>query len=89
MKPYSGSAKFSELENWLIGICVNYAMAQLGGDKREGEKGLSLMKYLSDLVLKWYQQHVSHVNESQEYWTFKDVILVLYNWFVQPSMSRG
>ena len=33
IKPYSGSAKFGDLENWLIDICVNYAMAQLTHSK--------------------------------------------------------
>ena len=52
MKSYSDSTKFSELENWLIGMCINYAMTQLGGDEREWEKVLSLMEYLSELALK-------------------------------------
>ena len=52
VKPYSGSAKFSKLENWLMGVCINYAMAQLGGDKREHRKVLSVMDYLSDAALK-------------------------------------
>ena len=39
IRPYVGSAKFGDLENWLMGMCVNYAMAQLD---------------LSELALKWY-----------------------------------
>ena len=68
-----------------MSVCVNYAMAQLGGEEREQEKVLSLMEYLSELALKWYLQHVLHVSRTQEYWTFEDVILGLYNQFVQPS----
>ena len=60
-------------------------MAQLDGDEREQKKVLSLMEYLSELALKWYLQHMLHANRTQEYWIFKDVILRLYNWFVQPS----
>ena len=52
VKPYAGSAKFRDLENWLMGICVNYAMAQLGGEDQEQEKVLLLMEYLSELALK-------------------------------------
>ena len=56
-------------------------MAQLGREDREQEKVLSLMEYLSELALKWYLQHVLHVNRTQEYWTFEDVIFdtTLYN----------
>ena len=79
VKPYAGSAKFGDLENWLMGICVNYAMAQLGGEDWEQEKVLLLMEYLSDLALKWYLQYVLQINQAQEYWTFEDVILGLYD----------
>ena len=79
VNPYSGSSKFSELEDWLMGICINYAMAQLGGDKREHEKVLSEMDYLSNSVLKWYLHYVLHVNRMQEYWMLQDVVLGLYN----------
>ena len=77
IRPYAGSAKFRDLENWLIGICVNYAMAQLGGEDQEHKKVLLLMEYLSELALKWYLQHVLHVNRTQEYWIFEDMILVI------------
>ena len=54
IRPYAGSAKFRDLENWLIGICVNYTIAQLGGEDQEQEEVPSLMEYLSELALKWY-----------------------------------
>ena len=53
VKPYIESAKFGDLENWLMGVCVNYAMAQLGREDQE-HKVLSLMEYLSELALNWY-----------------------------------
>ncbi|KNZ72395.1 hypothetical protein J132_03487 [Termitomyces sp. J132] len=35
-------------------------------------------------ALKWYLQYVIHVNRAQSHWKFKDVILRLYDQFVQP-----
>ena len=67
------------MKRTLMGVCVNYTMAQLGGDDQEYKKVLLLMEYLSELALKWYLQHILHVNRTQEYWTFKDVILRLYD----------
>ena len=64
VKSYSGLATFRDLENRLMGICVNYAMAQLGGEEREQRKLLSLIEYLSELALKWYLQHVLNVNRT-------------------------
>ena len=52
IRPYAGSAKFGDLENWLISICINYAMAQLGSEDQEHKKVLLLMEYLSELALK-------------------------------------
>ena len=65
-----------------MSICINYVMAHLGREDREQEKVLLLMEYLSEWALKWYLQHVLHVNRTQEYWTFEDVILRLYDWFI-------
>ena len=71
-----------------MGVCVNYARAQLSGEDWEQEEVLSLMEYLSELALKWYLWHVLHVNRTQEYWAFEDVILGLYTQFVQPSTMQ-
>ncbi|KAG5338615.1 hypothetical protein C0989_006814 [Termitomyces sp. Mn162] len=35
-------------------------------------------------ALKWYLQHVIHFNRAQSHWRFEDVILRLYNQFIQP-----
>ena len=47
VKPYLGSAKFSELENWLMGIYINYAMAQLAEEMRESRE-----RFLSNRVFE-------------------------------------
>ena len=38
IKLYVGSANFGDLENWLMSICVNYAIAQLGGEDQSERK---------------------------------------------------
>ncbi|KAG5350260.1 hypothetical protein C0989_011881 [Termitomyces sp. Mn162] len=86
--PYAGSAKFSELENWLMSICVFYTVAQYGGDGHKCKKVLILMDFLAVGALKQYLQYVIHVNRAQFHWRFEDVVLELYDQFVQPSKMQ-
>ncbi|KAG5338871.1 hypothetical protein C0989_005778 [Termitomyces sp. Mn162] len=75
--PYAGSAKFSKLEDWLMSICIFYTVAQYGGDGCNHEKVPILMDFLAAGALKWYLQHVIHVNRAQFYWRLENVMLGL------------
>ncbi|KAG6905952.1 hypothetical protein DXG01_016696 [Tephrocybe rancida] len=86
--PYTGSSKFSELEDWLMSICIFFAVAQYGGEGHDREKVLIIMGFIKDEALKWYLQHVIHVNWNRLQWSFTDVVMGLYNCFVQPSTMQ-
>ncbi|KAG6915404.1 hypothetical protein DXG01_011637 [Tephrocybe rancida] len=83
-----GPQMFSELEDWLMSICIFFAVAQYGGKGRDQEKVLILMDFIKDEALKWYLQHVIHVNRNQLQWSFTDVVMGLYDCFVQPSTMQ-
>ncbi|KAF5381401.1 hypothetical protein D9615_008297 [Tricholomella constricta] len=84
--PYAGGTKFSDLERWLTDVCVHLAACQYGGDKRDRERVLVVPEFLRGEAKTWYQRHVVHVNRRQRHWTFEDVILGLYDRFVQPHL---
>ncbi|KAG6906225.1 hypothetical protein DXG01_015078 [Tephrocybe rancida] len=41
-----------------------------------------------DEALKWYLRHVIHVNQNQLQWSFTDMVMGLYDHFVQPSTMQ-
>ncbi|KAF5378850.1 hypothetical protein D9615_006885 [Tricholomella constricta] len=86
--PYAGGTKFSDLERWLTDVCVHLAACQYGGDERDRERVLVVPEFLRGEAKTWYQRHVVHVNRRQRHWTFEDVILGLYDRFVQPSTMQ-
>ncbi|KAG6806637.1 hypothetical protein H0H92_010577 [Tricholoma furcatifolium] len=86
--PYAGSPTFGELENWLMSVCIHFAIAQYGGDGRDREKVLVMMDFLTGDAHKWYLHHVIHVRRCQVHWSFVDVIIGLYDRFVLPTMMQ-
>ncbi|KAF5376109.1 hypothetical protein D9615_007779 [Tricholomella constricta] len=85
---YSGSATFSELEEWLLSLVVMLAVSQFGGAECDQERVLITSAFLNGEAWKWYNRHVIHVNREKQSWTFKDVILGLYDQFVLPSTMQ-
>ncbi|KAG6806790.1 hypothetical protein H0H92_010037, partial [Tricholoma furcatifolium] len=86
--PYAGSPTFGELENWLMSVCIHFAVAQYGGDGRDREKVLVMMDFLTGDAHKWYLHHVIHVRRRQVHWSFVDVIIGLYDRFVLPTTMQ-
>jgi hypothetical protein len=85
---YSGSPKFSDLENWLINLVIMLQAIQYGGDDRDMERTICVPEFLSGEAKKWYARHVVHVNRSQIYWSFEEVILGLYDRFTHPTTMQ-
>ncbi|KAG6914112.1 hypothetical protein DXG01_002367 [Tephrocybe rancida] len=46
------------------------------------------MDFIKDEALKWYLRHVIHVNWNHLQWSFTDVVMGLYDRFVQPSTMQ-
>src|ERR1700676_3845859 len=67
---YHGSPKFSDLENWLIGLVVMLEAIQYRGVDRDREHTLCVPEFLAGEAKRWYSRHVVHVNRSQLAWTF-------------------
>ncbi|KAG6808239.1 hypothetical protein H0H92_004939 [Tricholoma furcatifolium] len=86
--PYAGSLTFGELENWLMSVCIHFAVAQYGGDGRDRENVLVMMDFLTGDAHKWYLHHVIHVHRRQVHWSFVDVIIGLYDRFVLPMTMQ-
>ncbi|GLB37195.1 putative DNA RNA polymerase [Lyophyllum shimeji] len=85
---FRGSAKFSDLENWLTNLVVMMAASQYGGPERDIERVLMVNEFLDGEARKWYNRHVVSVNRTKGDWTFEEVILGLYDRFVHPSTMQ-
>ncbi|KAG6805959.1 hypothetical protein H0H93_003756, partial [Arthromyces matolae] len=85
---YAGSSKFSELENWVMDVCDHLAACKYGGDHMDRERVLVLPEFLKDEASNWFRRYVRHSNRAQRHWTFKEVIIGLYDRFVNPSTMQ-
>ncbi|KAH9474193.1 hypothetical protein JR316_0013508 [Psilocybe cubensis] len=85
---YSGSPKFSDLENWLSDLCTKMAVRQLGGPKNEQIRRMILPEYLDGEAKFFYNHHVANINRQKRSWTFEEVILALYERFVHPTSMQ-
>ena len=61
---------------------------QYEGDNWDMEHMICVPEFLLGEAKKWYAHHVVHINHSQIYWSFKDVILELYDWFTHPTTMQ-
>ena len=59
-----------------------------GGPDHDKERLLSTLEFLEDVAQEWYHRHVVSVRRAQLNWTFEEVILRLYDHFVQPSTMQ-
>ncbi|KAG6871881.1 hypothetical protein C0992_010205, partial [Termitomyces sp. T32_za158] len=88
IQPYRGESKFSDLENWTMDVCNHLAACQYGGDRLDRERVFVLPEFLEGAAKNWFRHHVLHYNRARQQWTFKDVILELYNRFVSASTMQ-
>ena len=86
---YNGSLKFSDLERWLTNLVIVFEVSIYGGLDRERERVLNTLEFLDGKAKIWYHCHVVNVNRSCLRWTFKNLVLGLYDRFVHPSTMQG
>jgi len=80
--------RFSDLENWLSNLIVMFEAKQYGGKDCNRECVLHLLSFLTGEAKKWYHRHMVNINHRQPDWTFKQVILGLYDRFIHPSTMQ-
>jgi hypothetical protein len=85
---YEGSSKFGDLEKWLTDLVVLFEVSMYGGADCDKERVLSTLEFLDGEAQKWYHRHVVNVHRACLRWTFEEVIMGLYNRFVQPSTMQ-
>jgi len=80
---YKGSSKFGDLEKWLTDLVILFEVMMYGGEDRDKEKVLSTLEFLDGEARKWYHRHVVNVHHAHLRWIFEEVIMGLYDQFVQ------
>jgi hypothetical protein len=85
---YSGGAKFSDLENWLANLIALFEAEQYGRTDRDREHVLHVPQSVDGEAKKWFNRHVLHVHRTQLTWSFKEVIIGLYDRFIHASMMQ-
>jgi hypothetical protein len=90
IRRYSGSSKFSELENWLATLVYRYALLKFGGSDPDMDciRVLTLVEYLEGDALTWYTTHILSAKRTVARWRFCDTIVALYDRYVLPSSMQ-
>jgi len=85
---YEGSSKFSDLKKWLTDLVILFEVSMYGGEDHDKERVLSTLEFLDSEAQKWYHRHVMNVHCTCLCWTFEEVIMGLYDRFVQLSTMQ-
>ncbi|KAG6894576.1 hypothetical protein C0993_011201, partial [Termitomyces sp. T159_Od127] len=59
-----------------------------GGDDMDQERIFVLHEFMDGEVWNWFRRHVLHTNRDKSYWTFKEVLIGLYNRFVNAATMQ-
>ncbi|KAG6881087.1 hypothetical protein C0993_002895 [Termitomyces sp. T159_Od127] len=63
-------------------VCYHLAACCYGGDDMDQECIFVLHEFMDGEARNWFCRHVLHTNRDKLYWTFKEVLIGLYNRFV-------
>ncbi|KAG6898330.1 hypothetical protein C0995_009814 [Termitomyces sp. Mi166 len=85
---YSGGHKFSQLEDWAMDVCYHLAACCYGGDDMDQEHIFVLHEFINGEARNWFCHHVLHTNWDKQDWTFKEVLIRLYNRFVNVATMQ-
>ncbi|KAG6874674.1 hypothetical protein C0992_007007 [Termitomyces sp. T32_za158] len=88
IRAYAGGHKFSQLEDWAMDICYHLAACCYGGDDMDQERIFVLHEFIDGEAQNWFHQHVLHTNRDKHDWTFKEVLIGLYNCFVNAATMQ-
>ncbi|KAG6864009.1 hypothetical protein C0993_009658 [Termitomyces sp. T159_Od127] len=59
-----------------------------GGDDMDQEHIFVLHEFMDGEARNWFRRHVLHTNRDKSYWTFKEVLIGLYNRFVNAATMQ-
>ncbi|KAG6893894.1 hypothetical protein C0993_012754, partial [Termitomyces sp. T159_Od127] len=85
IRAYAGGHKFSQLEDWAMDVCYHLAACCYGGDDMDQEHIFVLHEFMDGEAQNWFRRHVLHTNRDKSYWTFEEVLIGLYNCFVNAA----
>ncbi|KAG6881824.1 hypothetical protein C0992_013385, partial [Termitomyces sp. T32_za158] len=88
IRSYAGRHKFSQLEDWAMDVCYHLAACCYGGDDMDQERIFVLHEFMDGEAQNWFHRHVLHTNRDKSYWTFKEVLIGLYNCFVNAATMQ-
>ncbi|KAG6870007.1 hypothetical protein C0995_015746 [Termitomyces sp. Mi166 len=88
IQTYSGGHKFSQLEDWAMDICYHLTAFCYGGNDMDQEHIFVLHEFINGEVQNWFRRHVLHTNWDKQDWTFKEVLIGLYNRFVNAATMQ-
>ncbi|KAG6858958.1 hypothetical protein C0995_012652 [Termitomyces sp. Mi166 len=88
IQAYAGGHKFSQLEDWAMDMCYHLAVCCYGGDDIDQERIFVLHEFIDGEVWNWFCRHVLHTNRDKHDWTFKEVLIKLYNHFVNAATMQ-
>ncbi len=85
MVQYGGGNDDNEFKSWLMNIVITLQVKQLGGDEQDNTCIAVVMFWLKDKALEWYHAYVMSLWRSKEHWTFREIILELYDRFIHDA----
>jgi hypothetical protein len=87
-KEYSGDEDVEKFESWLYSVVRYMKMMQLGGDHNDQLRVSLVGMYMSERARIWYSDNVESPYRSRFTWSFKDIILGLYDRFIHEASTR-
>ncbi|KAG6894035.1 hypothetical protein C0995_015250 [Termitomyces sp. Mi166 len=88
IRTYSRGHKFSQLEDWAMDVCYHLAACCYGGDDMDQERIFALHEFINGEARNWFRCHILHTNKNKQDWTFKEVLIGLYNRFVNTATMQ-
>ncbi|KAG6894556.1 hypothetical protein C0992_005613 [Termitomyces sp. T32_za158] len=69
-------------------VCYHLAACCYGGNDMDQERIFVLHEFMDGEARNWFRRHVLHTNRDKLYWTFKEVLIGLYNRFVNAATMQ-
>ncbi|KAG6870487.1 hypothetical protein C0995_012684 [Termitomyces sp. Mi166 len=88
IQTYSREHKFSQLEDWAMDICYHLAACCYRGNNMDQERIFALHRFIDEEAWNWFHRHVLHTNWDKQDWTFKEVLIGLYNRFMNAATMQ-
>ncbi|KAG6858753.1 hypothetical protein C0995_014135, partial [Termitomyces sp. Mi166 len=76
------------LEDWATDVCYHLAACCYGGKDMDQEHIFALHEFINEESQNWFHRHVLHTNRDKQDWTFKEVLIRLYNRFMNVATMQ-